>query len=208
MAVNLKRSIMDAYTKIAEDYDRFRRKPFKEVELFLSKPRTLILDIGTGNGRNLLIRGEVFKRAVGIDLCRSMLNLARKNLHEHGLWSKVSLVLADATSLPFRECVFDACVNTAVLHHVSSSELGKAINDAVRVLKIGGELLCSVWDKREIETRASEKEEGGYVVKWGNVRRIFIAYDVRDLIEISKSHTTSSVFKAYPNCYMWLKKHS
>lgn len=198
---------MDTYTKIAEDYDRFRRKPFKEVELFLSKPRNLVLDIGTGNGRNLWGCSGSFKRAVGLDLCRDMLNLARKNLSEYGLLSKTDLIVADATHLPFMTGVFEACINTAVLHHVQTFEFVESVNEAVRVLKIDGEFLCSLWDRREIELRASEKEGECYMVKWGNVKRFFVVHDIEELLRVAKSHIVSNVFKAYPNCYIWIRKH-
>jgi ubiquinone/menaquinone biosynthesis C-methylase UbiE len=207
LSSDLKRAVMDAYAKIAEDYDRFRKKPFKEVELFLLKSRNLVLDIGTGNGRNLLVCPDGFRKAVGLDLCRSMLDIARRNLSEHGLLGRTDLIVADAAYLPFVNDAFEACINTAVLHHVSNSEFEKAVNEAVRVLKNGGELLCSVWDRKEIENRASGKEGECYIVKWGDVKRFFTAYDIEDLRRVAKLHVISNVFKAHPNCYIWIRKH-
>jgi len=97
-----------------------------------------MLDIGTGTGRMLRLFAGRTKRAVGIDLSREMLALARANLVKDGL-RHCSVRQADMYRLPWAEPAFDLITLHQVLHYAEKP--AQVIAQAARVLRPGGRLL-------------------------------------------------------------------
>lgn len=90
-----------------------------------------VLDLGCGNGFSTSnIRGFI---VVGADLSLTQMTRAKKNYPDK------NFVVADATSLPFKNNVFDVIVATNLLHHVTNPQ--KILSECHRVLKKGGQLL-------------------------------------------------------------------
>ena len=96
---------------------------------------TFYLDVGTGLGYNALIFGENSKEISAMDL-RFPKNSVLRNKE------KISLIVADARFLPFREKVFDLVSLFSVIEHVREQEL--ALTDALRVLKSNGKLVIQI----------------------------------------------------------------
>lgn len=96
------------------------------------------LDIGTGTGRLLELIGPRAARALGIDLSREMLTVARANLEHAGL-RNCSVRQADMYQLPLGSGAFDLVTIHQVLHYLEDP--GAAIAEAARVLKPGGRLI-------------------------------------------------------------------
>ena len=112
-----------------------------------------LLDIGTGSGRILeLVAGRV-RRAVGIDLSRDMLIVARANLHRAGA-ANCQVRHADMYRLPWSEPSFDAVTIHRVLHY--AEEPARVIGEAARVLRPGGRLLIVDFAPHSIERLRSE----------------------------------------------------
>jgi ubiquinone/menaquinone biosynthesis C-methylase UbiE len=97
-----------------------------------------LLDIGTGTGRMLEVLAPHARSALGIDLSREMLTVARANLAKAGL-RHCELRRADMYNLPFPGGSFDAVLFHMVLHY--AEEPAAAILEAGRVLRPGGSLL-------------------------------------------------------------------
>jgi ArsR family transcriptional regulator len=97
-----------------------------------------LLDIGTGTGRMLEMFGVRAERAVGIDLSRDMLAVARANLERAGL-RNCSVRQGDMNQLPFAAGSFDVVVIHQVLHYAERP--GEAIAEAARVMRPGGRLV-------------------------------------------------------------------
>lgn len=130
-------NVVDVYNKIVDDFSRTRYKVWPSIKLFVeSFPcNTKFLEIGSGNGKNMLLRPDDFK---GCDISEEFVKLCQNN----GL----NVIQADATDLPFDDDSFDATLSVAVLHHLSSIERRiKAISEMARVTKKGGKLLIEVW---------------------------------------------------------------
>jgi ubiquinone/menaquinone biosynthesis C-methylase UbiE len=94
------------------------------------------LEVAAGTGRNLpYYRDDV--RLTAVDLSPGMLRHARARAAELGL--AVEVREADATSLPFADAAFDTVVCTLALCAVH--DRGAALDEMVRVLRPGGQLL-------------------------------------------------------------------
>lgn len=91
----------------------FANKPTKEI---LGLNYNKVLDIGCGNGRNM-----VFKYSVGIDLDLKILCKLKKR----------NIVYADAHHLPFKDGAFDKSLLSNVLMFVEHPK--KVLNEAIRV---------------------------------------------------------------------------
>jgi ubiquinone/menaquinone biosynthesis C-methylase UbiE len=112
----------------------------REVEAALTdivaaiRPRDL-LDIGTGTGRMLEILGPLAGQALGIDMSREMLAVARVNLERAGAANR-AVRLGDMYQLPLPDASFDAVVIHQVLHYADRP--AAAIAEAARVLRPNG----------------------------------------------------------------------
>lgn len=97
-----------------------------------------LLDIGTGSGRMLALLGERATRAVGIDISRDMLLVARNTLRAAGV-GHVSVRQGDMYQLRFADERFDTITMDLVLSH--AEQPADVIREARRVLRPGGALL-------------------------------------------------------------------
>ena len=97
-----------------------------------------LLDIGTGGARMLRLLGEQSTRAVGIDISRPMLMLARSNLHAAGL-DHLMVRHGNMYQLRFSDDSFDTVTIDQVLFQ--AAEPGNVLGEAARVLRPGGRLL-------------------------------------------------------------------
>ena len=97
-----------------------------------------LLDIGTGTGRMLEIFGARVNRAVGLDLSRDMLAVARVNL-ERAQLRNCTVRHGDMYALPFAVPSFDLVILHQVLHFAERP--AEAVIEAARVLRSRGRLL-------------------------------------------------------------------
>ena len=146
-------AIKRARTKAAADYFRDNAArwhvvralhvPEREVESVLL---TLLadyevgdlLDIGTGTGRMLELFGPLVERAVGVDLSREMLAVARARLEQAGL-RNCQVRHADMYQLPMPSATVDLALIYQVLHY--AEEPAEVVAEAARVLRPGGRLV-------------------------------------------------------------------
>jgi len=130
-------NVVNVYNRISEDFSRTRYKAWTGIKLFVDTfPHgTKFLEIGSGNGKNMLLRPNDFK---GCDISEGFVRMCRN--------VGLDVVQADAVNLPFDDNSFDVTMSVAVLHHLSSTERRiKAIDEMLRVTKKGGRLLIEVW---------------------------------------------------------------
>jgi len=135
----------DVWNSIAESWNRFRRRPFRDFDKLVERikiPKTsAILEIGCGNARHLLYFKE--HDLYGLDFSFEMLKYARELSQKNGI--KITLVQGDCRFLPFKSESFDLVIAMAVLHHLKNPL--ESIIEAYRVLKPGGFFVGSVWNK-------------------------------------------------------------
>ncbi len=149
-------AIASAYfRKNAERWDEIRSLYVDEAEVEAALLKALppervheLLDIGTGTGRILALFASRGVRAVGIDLSREMLAVARANLARDGLGT-CRVQQGDMYQLPWPAAAFDAITLHQVLHFAERP--AAAITEAARVLRPGGRLLVADFAPHDLE---------------------------------------------------------
>lgn len=121
-----------------------------------SKPESMILDSGCGNGRQFM-----HQNTIGIDLSENLLLDAAKR-------QNVGLVRGNVHTLPFRDSVFDVVLSIAVIHHLSTHRRRlDCLLEMKRVMKSDGVCLVYVWHLDATSKAKFSKIEGSdYFVSW------------------------------------------
>jgi ubiquinone/menaquinone biosynthesis C-methylase UbiE len=139
----------------AAEWDHIRSLYIDEREVEAALARLLpgdglddLLDIGTGTGRMLEVFAPRVERAIGIDLSREMLAVARVNLERAGL-ANCSIRQGDMYQLPLAGASFDAVIIHQVLHYAERPAL--AIAEAARVLRPGGRVVIVDFTPHELD---------------------------------------------------------
>jgi ubiquinone/menaquinone biosynthesis C-methylase UbiE len=102
---------------------------------------TRLLDLATGPGYVAARAGERGAKVVGVDVAGAMVSLAAR------LHPGLDFRRADVHELPFEEGSFDAVVGNFAILHLGRPE--QATADFVRVLRPGGRLALTTWDRPE-----------------------------------------------------------
>jgi SAM-dependent methyltransferase len=102
-----------------------------------------VLEIGVGQGTDLLQFARSGAACSGVDITERHLDLAGRQLALHGYHA--DLRLADAVSLPFPDGSFDCVYSFGVLHHIP--DVADALAEARRVLRPGGLLMFAVYHR-------------------------------------------------------------
>ncbi|HDO19708.1 MAG TPA: class I SAM-dependent methyltransferase, partial [Thermoplasmatales archaeon] len=111
----------DVWEKIAESFDKTRKKPWKECIEFIERlPReSTVADIGCGNGRHLIYCAEQCSKAIGVDISINLLKIAKGKIQN---MENVELINADVLSLPFMDNSIDHILFIATLHNIYGRE--------------------------------------------------------------------------------------
>ncbi|EWY39400.1 ArsR family transcriptional regulator [Skermanella stibiiresistens SB22] len=108
-----------------------------------------LLDLGTGTGRMLELLAPRVERALGVDLSREMLAVARSNLERAGL-RNCQVRQSDMYQLPLPSSSFDAVIVHQVLHY--AEEPADVLAEAARVLRPGGRLVIVDFARHDLES--------------------------------------------------------
>jgi SAM-dependent methyltransferase len=147
LAAERAREASDAFRRHGMDWDEMRALglPAADIEaaLLAALPERMgaLLDIGTGTGRLLELIALRTDHALGVDMSRDMLALARARLAERGLADRAAVRQADMYRLPFADRSFDAVALQMVLHY--AEDPAAALAEAARVLRPGGLLVVT-----------------------------------------------------------------
>ena len=118
-----------------------------------------ILDIGCGNGRNLIYLAGQGYHTTGLDSAPTALRLSREWLQRGGL--RANLLLSDMRyPFPLGDESYDALLSTQVVHHAVLETVLFTISEIARVVRPGGYILITV----PVFKETSESEE-----KWEEI---------------------------------------
>lgn len=104
------------------------------------QPGQVVLDMGCGTGTLMLMikQAQPDTEVHGIDRDAAILGIAKNKAVQAGetlFWQQGSV-----TDLPYRDASFDRVFTSLMLHHLIRADRQRALREAFRVLKPGGEL--------------------------------------------------------------------
>jgi len=111
-----------------------------------------VLDVGCGQGMDLIGYARAGAHVTGIDLTPRHAELARSHLDALGLHGEV--VVGDAESMPFADASFDRVSSNGVLHH--TPDMGAALREIQRVLRPGGEARIILYNRHSLHFVVSQ----------------------------------------------------
>jgi len=138
----------DIFNEIAPGWYSFRHWPrFRnELEALAHRwQKGKLLNVGCAHGPDFLPFIQGFG-LYGVDFSVKMLKFARKYSEKFNFTA--NLAVADVRCLPYSDETFDWAISVATYHHVRGKEERKAaLNELRRVLKPGGEVFITVWNR-------------------------------------------------------------
>jgi ubiquinone/menaquinone biosynthesis C-methylase UbiE len=196
-----RRAVIALYDRTPGYYDRIKETTWKRDGECLTEPmldwlrgveRPLILDVGTGTGRfpKAMLEHEGFDGSVwGLDLSVGMLRRARDRLELLNRRARWTLILEDASALPFPDECFDAVACLETLEFTPHPV--RTLGELLRVLRPGGVLLLT--------NRVGR-------ARWFPGR----AYDDETLVDLLCDHPLSRIEIHTWNTFydqVWVRKH-
>ncbi len=138
----------EVWESLAGSWHSFRQRPVFLAESLAARWKPgRVLDIGCGNGRNLIPFLNNGFKGVCFDFSKNMLKNAEALLKKKGVWGKVELKQGNMIELPFEGESFDYILNLVALHNLTKPEAYLAVDEMRRVLKKKGMAVIAVWNK-------------------------------------------------------------
>jgi SAM-dependent methyltransferase len=141
-----------------------------------------VLEIGVGLGTDFVRFARAGADITGVDLTEHSVELVIRRLQLEGLDGEVRV--ADAEALPFEENSFDRVYSWGVL--MVTPDTPRAVQEAIRVLRPGGELCAMVYARRSWVALAL----------WGRYA-LLVGKPWRSLADVVANHMESPGMKAY-----------
>ena len=134
-----------------EEIERFRYRDQPYIHSFAQFTRyrgKRVLEVGVGAGTDFTQWLRAGARATGVDLTPEAIANMTHRREVYDLPAPEELREADAEQLPFADQTFDLVYSFGVLHH--SPDTAKAVKEAVRVTRPGGEVKLMLYNRRSI----------------------------------------------------------
>jgi len=157
-------TVQESYDKIAKYFAVTRVFTWKWTDNFINSlsNHNIILDIGSGNGRNSNYNNHI---VFCIDISNEQLkmNNFKNNLSIH----------ANMISIPFKNNSFDSILSIASFHHLKTiKQRHSCLKEMKRVLTKNGKILLSVWSiDQPKKTKRIFTNYGDNIVNWNTNRK-------------------------------------
>lgn len=125
--------------------DRLRARVLEGLEPM--RPESLVLELCCGTATLSLRAAVRGANSIALDNSPGMLAVAREKAQR--LNTGITLIRADASTLPFREGAFDRVIASLGMHELGRDRVAAALTEAERVLKKGGRLVIFDYHKAE-----------------------------------------------------------
>lgn len=126
----------------SEDVVRFVARNFYQVP---NRGAVRILEVGCGTGANLCYIANEGFQAYGIDGSGTAIELCRKQMNTAARQWSGELSVADASSLPYGDNVFDAAIDNECIYANSYKDSRSIYREVHRVLKPNGRLFSKMF---------------------------------------------------------------
>lgn len=165
--------VVDVYNQIAHSFSKTRYKKWKSVNDFLEKvlPNERILELGCGNGKNLIDHKE---QSLGVDISEEFCKICENK--------GIKTICCDILDVELEEESYDHILCIAVIHHLPKMEDQiRLIQKIYRLLKPGGRALITGWN---ISEPKHSFHPGDNLVKFGESMRYYYIYQIGELKEM------------------------
>ena len=157
-------TVQQSYDLIAEYFKNTRVFTWTWTDNFIDKlqQNSLILDIGSGNGRNTMYNDHII---YGLDISFEQLKM-NKCVNK-------SDIQATMTNIPFRDNSFDSILSIASFHHLKTiEERHSSLKEMKRVLTKNGKILMTIWSiNQPKKTKRTFTNYGDNIVNWNTNRK-------------------------------------
>ena len=209
--------LMKAYSEITSKYSMLKTKPWKDLQSYLSSLENkftlpssgILLDIGSGNGRNLILFQEKNYHLIASDLSFSLLSSLVPLPAQ-----KIQILNNDMRLLPLKKKIADFVILIASIHHLrKKKDMQKVLDEITFIIKNEGYLILSCWRRWKPGTRKKmvidlllfpfkktykrKWQHGDILLPWYNekkeviARRYYHLFTKRELIKIIKKTNLS-----------------
>lgn len=123
------------------------------TEAFIASGPAKVVDLGAGSGRSALmvLKARPEASVTALDLYSGYFGIddntperIRANARVAGVGDRLDVQRGDMRELPFADGSFDAAVSVASIDHLNSEGVTRALSEAARVVRPGGEFLLVV----------------------------------------------------------------
>lgn len=160
-------------------------RKFLREEVTKTPKESVLLDVGCGNGLDLLAFNEMgFSHLYGVDPSEKFIDEARERLPD------VHLEVGTFESLPFEDAYFDVITSRHAVHY--SKDLSVSLKEVARVLKTGGKFIVVM--SHPLADSLLEKDDQGNISVTLFKGGVTITYPQHGLDEIFSS-TFSELFE-------------
>ena len=120
------------------------------TETFLPAGTGHVVDLGAGSGRGTvgLLLARPHATVTSVDLYKGYFGIddntperLRMNARAAGVEDRVRVEVGDMRQLPFGDDAFDAAMSIAAIDHLRGEDLTRALREAARVVRPGGQFL-------------------------------------------------------------------
>lgn len=165
--------VQDSYDKIAKYFANTRVFTWLWTDNFINslEKNSLILDIGSGNGRNTKYSNHAI---FGLDISLEQLKMGSNGSNGSNVSNGSNLsIQGNMTTLPFKSNSFDAILSIASFHHLSTiEERHNCLQEMKRILVSNGKMLLSVWSiNQPAKTKRKFDKYGDINVNWNTNRK-------------------------------------
>jgi ubiquinone/menaquinone biosynthesis C-methylase UbiE len=153
-----KSKMANFYDIHADAFSKSRYSVWQQVKQFLNSlpADSSVLDIGCGNGKNMLYRADL--NMIGLEYSQPLVEIC----HSRNL----NVIQGDARCLPFKDNTFDAAIMIAVIHHIPPAEQYAVFSEICRILRPGGRCLITNWAVEQPIGARRTFEVGLNLVSW------------------------------------------
>lgn len=184
---------VEAYNKIAHEFSSSRHYKWPWITDFYKDyvyktTKSLCLDVGCGNGRNIKEYQTNKCSIIGIDNSTEFINICQSQ--------NLNCKLMDMTCLKFDDNMFDYITVIASFHHLNNTDdRNKCLCEINRVLKPNGIALISVWSKKQpSKTKRTFDNYGDVQVPWKSsktnkiVERYYYIFKIDEIFSLFKEN--------------------